>query len=115
MTTATLELQNLSETLLKVNLAGRLDTVGTGEIENPLAAALTARGVSIILDMNEVSYLASIGIRALIINARAVARRGQKLVVVAATPAVTEVLGISGVDQLIPLYPDLAAAQQALA
>jgi anti-sigma B factor antagonist len=92
-----------------------MDIAGAAEIENRLVAALTARGVSIILDMAEVSYLASIGLRSLIVNARAVTRRGQKLVLAAATPAVAEVLSVSGVDQLIPRYPDLASAQQALA
>lgn len=109
-----LQHENLSDALLKVSLAGRMDIVGTSEIEHQLAAALTARGVSVILDMAEVSYLASIGIRSLIVNARAVTRRGQKLVLAAATPAVAEVLSVSGVDQLIPLYPDVASAQQAL-
>lgn len=110
-----LHYENLSNNVLKVGLAGRMDITGTGEIENQLAALLTARGVSVVMDMSEVSYLASIGIRALIVNARAVTRRGQRMVLAAATPAVAEVLNVAGVDQLIPVYPDVAAAQQALA
>lgn len=110
-----LQQENLSDSVSKVSLAGRMDIAGTAEIENQLAAVLTARSISVILDLAEVSYLASIGIRALILNARAVTRRGQRLVLAAATPAVAEVLSVSGVDQLIPLYPDVSSAQQALA
>jgi anti-sigma B factor antagonist len=110
-----LQHEYLSDALLKVSLAGRMDIAGTAEIDNQLAAVLTVRNATVIVDMADVSYIASIGIRSLILNARAVARRGQKLVLAAATPAVAEVLSVSGLEQLIPFFPDVPSAQRALA
>ena len=62
--------------------------------------------------MSEVSFLASIGIRTLVINARAQSQRGGLMALLKPQPLVAEVLKTAGIDTIIPMYPDLDTACQ---
>jgi anti-sigma B factor antagonist len=100
--------------LLCINLEGRLDIDGALAVEDRFAFTTTTSKESVIVDLNAVSFLASIGIRMLMTAARAKQSRGGKLVLAAAQPAVNKVLVMAGIDQLIPLYDTLEQAQVAL-
>jgi anti-anti-sigma factor len=86
----------------KVTLVGRLDIVGAEKIGLPLAAVAGSRG-DVVIDMIGVDFIASIGIRHLVMAAKAVARGSGKLVLLDPNPMVTEVLMIAGLDQLLPI------------
>ena len=86
----------------KVTLVGRLDILGAEKIGLPLAAVAGARG-NVVVDMVGVDFIASIGIRHLVMAAKAVARGSGKLVLLDPTPMVTEVLVVAGLDQLLPI------------
>lgn len=96
----------------KVTLVGRLDIVGAEQIGLPLAAAAGSRG-NIVIDMGGVDFIASIGIRHLVMAAKAVSRSAGKLVLLDPTPMVTEVLVIAGLDQLLPIVRSEAEAMAA--
>jgi anti-anti-sigma factor len=93
---------DLGQTTKKVTLVGRLDITGAEKIGLPLAAAAGARG-NIMVDMMGVDFIASIGIRHLVMAAKAVARGSGKLVLLDPTPMVTEVLVVAGLEQLLPI------------
>lgn len=86
----------------KVTLIGKLDIRGAEEIEIPLATVAGARQ-SVVVDMIGVDFIASIGIRHLVLAAKAVARGAGKLVLLNPTPLVTEVLVTAGLEQLLPI------------
>jgi anti-anti-sigma factor len=86
----------------KVTLVGRLDIVWAEKIGLPLAAVAGSRG-NVVIDMIGVDFIASIGIRHLVMAAKAVARGSGKLVLLDPNPMVTEVLMIAGLDQLLPI------------
>ncbi len=86
----------------KVTLVGRLDILGAEKIGLPLAAVAGARG-NVVIDMVGVDFIASIGIRHLVMAAKAVARGSGKLVLLDPNPMVTEVLVVAGLDQLLPI------------
>jgi anti-sigma B factor antagonist len=92
----------LGETVKKVTLVGRLDILGAEKIGLPLAAVAGTRG-NIVIDMVGVDFIASIGIRHLVMAAKAVARGAGKLVLLDPNPMVTEVLVVAGLDQLLPI------------
>jgi anti-anti-sigma factor len=100
---------------LKVNLAGRLDIAGTDVISVPLAALAATDNRRVILDLSAVEFLASIGVRVILQNARAHHLRGGSLVLLAPSPLILEVLETAGVRHVVPIVPDLASAQSALA
>ena len=59
--------------------------------------------VGSVVDMAGVDFIASIGIRHLVMAAKAVARGAGKLVLLDPNPMVTEVLVVAGLDQLLPI------------
>ena len=68
----------------------------------PLATVAGTRR-NIVIDMVGVDFIASIGIRHLVMAAKAVARGAGKLVLLDPNPMVTEVLVVAGLDQLLPI------------
>jgi anti-sigma B factor antagonist len=66
------------------------------------------------VDLTAVSFLASIGIRALISNAKALQQKGGRLVLhVGQNEAVAKTLVATGIDALIPMYQDVGEAERA--
>lgn len=63
-----------------IKLSGRLDIIGTGEIETKFAGYSAGDGVRLAVDLSGVDFLASIGIRLLMLTAKSIVSRGGKLV-----------------------------------
>jgi anti-anti-sigma factor len=106
-----LETEELEGGVLKVNLEGRMDIAGTDAIAVPLASLAATDNRRVILDLSDVDFLASIGIRAILQNARAHQMRGGRLVLLAPRPYIEEVLQAAGVPNVVPIVPDLRAAR----
>ena len=98
----------------RIVLAGRMDLDGTQAIDQNFAFATSTHPRRIVVDMSQVTFLASIGIRALLIAACAQAGRGGKLVLCNPDPMVRRVLTTAGIDQVIPVFDDFAGACNAL-
>jgi anti-anti-sigma factor len=94
----------------KVALSGRMDIQGVGEIETRLVGMTASPRMRIIVDMAAVPFMSSIGVRALLMNAKAVGRRGGKLVLLGPDANVKGVLETAGIDQLIPVCATLDEA-----
>jgi anti-sigma B factor antagonist len=101
------------EGVLTVTLIGRLDTPGVDRIETPLTAHLVPRGARAIVDLSQVAFIASGGIRMFITIARALGRRGGKLVLYGAQPLVAEVFQTTSLNDIIPVRTDAASAAAA--
>ncbi len=97
-----------------IKLGGRLDIIGTGEIETKFAGYCAGEKVRVIVDLSEVDFLASIGIRLLTLTAKSVTSRGGKMVILNPIPEVQEVLEITGIPVIIPIYSQLEFAETAL-
>ncbi|HYN04328.1 MAG TPA: STAS domain-containing protein [Vicinamibacteria bacterium] len=110
-----LETDELDGGILKVNLSGRMDIMGVDAIAVPFAALAATDNRRVILDLAGVDFLASIGIRAILQNARAHKLRGGGMVILAPPPLVDEVLRAAGVSNVVPIVSDLEAARAALA
>jgi anti-anti-sigma factor len=87
----------------KVVLAGRLDTAGVDRVETKFGAAIVPAGKNTIVDMAEVTFLASMGIRMLIATTKALSRKGSKLVMYGAGPGVKDVIETAALTDIIPL------------
>lgn len=97
--------------LTRILLKGRLDTSGVDLVETRLTASL-ADARNGILDLSQVTFLSSLGIRLLISLAKLLDRRGGTLVLVAPRPLVDAALKHSSLDDVIPIKGD---TNQALA
>jgi anti-anti-sigma factor len=110
-----LETEELDGGVLKVRLSGRMDIVGVDAIAVPFAGLAATDNRRVILDLSAVDFLASIGVRAILQNARAHRMRGGAMVLLAPPPLVEEILQAAGVANVVPIVADLDAARAALA
>lgn len=104
----------LLDDIVQLKLSGRLDLEGAQAINDKFAFATTTGKAKIIVDLSQVSFLASIGIRLLLTSARAQAKRGGNLVLAAPQPAVRKVIEAAGIDQLIAVVADVESARASL-
>ena len=109
-----LEVQQLDGGIDRIKLAGRLDSAGVQEIDHRLSALTAARQAIILVDLSQVPFLASIGIRILLTNARVLRQHGGKMALLSPQSLVEEVLKVTGIESIIPIFHDLDAASAAL-
>jgi anti-anti-sigma factor len=101
-----LKIEKLSNGIRQVTLTGRLDIKGTNEIDTDFNAQVHTSKTAVLVDMSKVDFLASIGIRLLLSSARALDRRGGKMILFNPKPLVEDVLNTAGVNQLIDISHD---------
>ena len=101
--------------ITKIRLSGRMDVQGTSTIETRFTAHAVKDNAAVIVDMSGVSFLASIGIRALILVAKALEQRHGRIALLNPDAAVRKVLEMAGVDSLIPVCDSLESARSAVA
>ncbi len=85
-----------------IKLVGKLDIIGTGEIETKFTGYCAGDKVRVIVDLSEVNFLASIGIRLLLLTAKSIAKRGGKMVILNPIPNVQNVLEVTGIPSHHP-------------
>ncbi|MBM4326114.1 MAG: STAS domain-containing protein [Deltaproteobacteria bacterium] len=93
-----------------VALSGKLDVEGERQIGTEFEQLTAHAGKAAVVDMTEVTYLASLGIRLLFKCAKSLAAQGQKMVVLNPQPMVEETLMTSGTAQFIPIVRSLDEA-----
>jgi anti-anti-sigma factor len=109
-----IETEPLDNGVLKISLAGRMDVQGTQEIDLKFNG-YTNNQRAVIVDMTAVDFLASIGIRTLLLVAKAIVRRGGKMVLFNPDKNVSHVLEMAGIDTLIPICHSFDEARNAVA
>jgi anti-anti-sigma factor len=109
-----LRIEALSATITKAAPVGRWDVVGAASIDLQLSA-LSGSGRSVIIDLTEVAFLSSMGIRSILISAKAVSLRGGRLVLMSPDKNVETVLTTTGIDNLVPICHGMEAALAAIA
>jgi anti-anti-sigma factor len=87
----------------RIVLTGRLDTAGAGLIEPRFAAVVVARGGAALIDLTEVTFLASLGVRMLISTARSLSFKGGKMILYGATAPVAEIIETTLLDEIMPV------------
>lgn len=105
--------EDLSGGIVRVELDGRMDI--SGAVAADMKMNLIAGQYSkLLVDLQKVSFIGSMGLRSIVIPARSVHSRGGKVVLFAPNEMVESVLKTSGIDTLLPIYHDLEAAMAAL-
>lgn len=96
-----------------ISVSGRLDSGSAGQLEAVLPARVQAQA-KVVLDLADVPYVSSAGLRVLLLGAKAARSTGHRLVLCGISPAVREVFDISGFTSLFVLENDVASALAAL-
>ena len=93
-----------------VSVKGRLDGLGAPVLEDRVSAIVTRGDSRVVLECGGMSYLSSVGLRALVICARTCLREGGALSVAAMQPDCRSVLGVSGLLSVIDYHATSEAA-----
>jgi anti-sigma B factor antagonist len=109
-----LEASMIDDGIKLIRLAGRLDMKSTLLIDSRFSAEVTSGASRILVDISGVEFLASIGIRLLVVGAKTVGGQGGQLVLCCPQPAVAKTLAVTGIDTLIPIYDEKADAVNGL-
>ncbi len=107
-------IEALANGVTKVNLLGRLDIAAAQQIDMQFNIVSGSKR-KVIVDIEQVSFLASIGIRTIVIGAKTVKSKGGQMVLLKPMPDVEKVLITSGIDTIIPILHDLDSAVGAVA
>jgi anti-anti-sigma factor len=109
-----LQFSTMDNGIRLIKLIGRLDIIGTGEIETKFTGCCSGAGVQVIVDLSGIDFLASIGIRLLVLTAKSVAKRSGKMVLLNPIPDVYHVLDLAGIQSIIPVYSHIESAEAVL-
>jgi anti-anti-sigma factor len=82
---------------------GHLDAATAAAHEKSIKELLVGEVSSIAIDLSEVDFLSSAGLRVLLAAAKAAQTKGGKVVLISPRPAVLEVLEITGFDKFIQI------------
>lgn len=109
-----LQYSELENGIRLIKLSGKLDIDGTGEIETRFREYCSGEKARVAVDLSGVDFLASIGIRLLTLTAKSIASRGGRMVLLNPTPDVQNVLEITGIPAVIPIYSNFESAEAVL-
>ena len=83
--------------MIQLNVEGRIDSNSSSEFQMKVLQAYT-KSNSLIINMENVTYLSSAGLRVFLMGARTASSKGGKQIIINATPTVRDVFRISGVE-----------------
>lgn len=108
-----LSTEELDGGITRIILDGRLDIEGAAAVDLRMNV-IAGSSKHVLIDLQQVSFLGSMGLRSIVVPAQNVRRRGGKVVLFAPVEMVEEVLKASNIDSLIPIHHELSAALAAI-
>ena len=96
--------------ILIARAEGRVDGTNAREFEKALLAVIGEDDRLLIIDLQELIYISSAGLRVFLMVAKELQRRGGKLVVCTLTETINEVFEISGFSKIIPTHASRSEA-----
>ena len=93
-----------------IRLSGRMDLEGSREIDLKLTTLTALDRCTVVVDLADVDFLASLGLASLVNGARTLGARGGRMLLAGPQGAVARMLEASMIAKLIPVFPDVALA-----
>ena len=91
---------------------GRMDTTNYNEFESAVNEVFKEEVKNIYLDLSELSYISSSGLRVLLAIQKKMMTLGGKIKLCALQPAIREIFDISGFSSIFPIFPDMETAKK---
>jgi anti-anti-sigma factor len=95
-------------------VTGKIDTLTSPNFESAIRPSLIGEGRLVILDMREVGFISSAGIRVIAMAARRTATAQGGLAVFGLNSTINEVFEISGLKKMIPIAANETEARAKL-
>ena len=112
--TTTLSYQDLLDDLYLFSVHGDLDAPGGLAVKGDLEAHVAANPARCIIDLSDVNYMSSYGLRVLLLVGKILQEGGGELHLAAPNERVMDVLTISGYSTLFPVHETLDDAKRFL-
>ena len=96
------------------SLRGRLDAATSRTVEERLQELCSAPDQTLLIDMSELAYISSVGLRVLLTAGKQAKAAGGRIVICAMPPSVAQLFAIAGFNTLFPVYATRADAAKAL-
>ena len=109
-----IQYDELSNGIRMIKLAGSLDIMGVNEIEIKFTGYCAGEKVKVVVDLSAVDFMASIGIRLLMTNAKSLLSRSGRMVLLNPISDVRNVLDMTGIPDIIPVYEQFESAEAVL-
>ncbi|QGZ95877.1 STAS domain-containing protein [Terricaulis silvestris] len=109
-----LEVEDLADGVTAARLNGRMDIEGAQAVDMKFNV-LSGTKKKLVIDMSGVTFIASMGLRTLMMCARSMASKGAKMAIAGAQPNVMKVLETSGMSQIVPVTASVDDAIAAVA
>ena len=100
-----IDVERKNETLI-AQVTGRVDSANAREFEQALSSAI-GDDRKVILDLGNLSYISSSGLRVLLLVAKALRNKGAEFALCSLSDPIREIFEISGFDKIIPIYGSL--------
>ena len=96
-----------------IKTAGRVDGSNASQFQGALENVLDGNDGGMILDLEDLSYISSAGLRVILLVAKQLQGKSAKFGVCSLPDSISEVFQISGFDKIIPTYAAQADALSA--
>ncbi|TCO45352.1 STAS domain-containing protein [Actinocrispum wychmicini] len=94
-----------------VHVGGEIDLATHAEFDKAVRAGMDSGAPVVILNLGEVTFLGSVGLRVLVQANHETQQTGRTLRVVHGTAIVRRIIEVTGLEQVLSLYPTLQQAQ----
>jgi anti-anti-sigma factor len=91
-------------------IEGKMDAVSAPEFEDKMGEWIEQGETSFVINLGEVNYMSSAGLRSILIVAKRLKEQDGKLIFVNLREEVQKIFRISGFSSMIPTYESLEAA-----
>jgi anti-anti-sigma factor len=93
-----------------ISLEGKMDAISAPEFEDKMGEWIEQGETGFIINLGEVNYMSSAGLRSILIVAKKVKEQEGKLIFVNLREEVQKIFRISGFSSMIPTYESLETA-----
>ena len=98
--------KNKEEAALVVEIAGRLDAVSYPILEKEVEELFASDEKNVVMDLKEVDYVSSSGLRILLMGLKKFKGAGRKFVLCSLTQNVKEVFSMAGFNTIFEIHKD---------
>ena len=93
-----------------VSVTGKMDAVSAPELEKELSQLMVDGEKGFVLDLGELDYISSAGLRVILATAKRLKEKEGKILLASLQDMVKEVFEISGFSAIIPIYESVESA-----
>ena len=90
------------ESSIQLSVDGQVDTVTAPELQQAILTAFQ-KTKELVLDLQNVAYMSSAGLRALLLGQKTASSKGGKMVVINVQPVVMQVFNMSGFAKVLTI------------